>query len=334
MPGFTHDDFNGMNYTPSSVGDGKSVFVGAWGDDFADYADGGNDSDTLWIDSASLKDTAANVEADDKVQRVSQFANYIWGKTADLTLDGDRIQDPQSSYSYHNFGKMTLFSSSGPAASDIDQGPLGDCYLLSGLGEIALRTPRAIEQNIVDFSDGTYGVRWGDKFYRIDSDLPVSTGSTLAFAGKGAENSAWVALYEKAFVYSKGGNGVLRYGMIAGGWVSEVYSGFGLVHGKSETTSFTNAFSYATQMYVNWSSGYLLTVASKISTTKNILVPSHAYMVTGFVRDMWGLVTHVKLRNPHGTDGGTLNDGANDGIVTLSISQLFASTQAFEWAKS
>jgi Calpain family cysteine protease/RTX calcium-binding nonapeptide repeat (4 copies) len=327
------DLLNGGQGTDSLYGqNGNDVLVSIDGA-FSDFVDGGNDNDTLWIDSATQKDITANVGTSDKVQGVSQFANYMWGKTADLTLDGDRIQDPASPFSYHNFGTLTLFSSKGPSATDIHQGAVNDCYLLSGLGEIAMRTPHAIRQNIVDFSDGTYGVRWGDKFYRIDNDLPVSTGTTLAYAGKGADNSAWVALYEKAFVYSKAFNGVCDFRIINFGWVSEAFSGFGLVHGKSEKSFFVDAFSMATQMYVNWSSGYLLTVASNITTANNVLVPRHAYMVTGFVLNSWGLVTHVKLRNPWGTDGGTLQDGVNDGIVTLSISQLFSSSQAFEWAK-
>ena len=77
-------------------GPGKDSLFGQAGHDtliaidaaFSDWADGGNDADVLWIDSAKSKDTASNVSSQDVVQRVAGFQHGV-----DLTLDGDRIDD-------------------------------------------------------------------------------------------------------------------------------------------------------------------------------------------------------------------------------------------------
>ena len=106
--------------------------------------------------------------------------------------------------------------------TDVVQGNLGDCYFLAGLAAVADDTPHAIRQSVVDFHDGTYGVRFGNNFYRVDSDLPVasSTSRTPSYAKLGANNSMWVAIMEKAFAhYRKGSN---SYASIESGWSVEV----------------------------------------------------------------------------------------------------------------
>ena len=92
MYGGTEADLmNGGQGTDSLYGQsGNDVLVSIDGA-FSDWVDGGSDNDTLWIDSATQKDITANVGTKDKVQSVSQFANYCWRQTADLTLVGGGI---------------------------------------------------------------------------------------------------------------------------------------------------------------------------------------------------------------------------------------------------
>jgi len=316
-------------------GQGKDSLYGQAGQDtlisidaaFSDWADGGSGADFLWIDSAKSKDTASNVASEDVVQRVAGFQYNV-----DLTLDGDRIDDPSApDYSNRNFDSLKLFSEKGPSVKDIHQGKLNDCWLLSAMGEIALRNPQIIRSGIVDFGDGTFGVKLGDKFYRIDGDLPVGKDGKQAFAGMGTDGSAWVALYEKAFAYHRSWT-TRRYSDLHWGWCSEAFKAFGISSQMTDLKA-VSPIGLMDAMNLSWAAGGHLTVASKVGDAKSVLVTNHAYMVVGFVRsNSLPTVIAIKLRNPWGTDGGTLNDGNNDGLVTLTISQFFDSVRAIESA--
>jgi len=320
------DQINGGSGRDSMYGqDDRDTLIAIDGA-FSDWVDGGNGNDLLWIDSNSLRDSTSNVSSADVVQAVARFQNG-----ADLTLNGDRINDPYSEgYTTHNYSSLRLFASSGPSIRDIKQGYVGDCWLMSAMGELALRNPYVVRSRIVDFGDGTFGVKLSNSFYRIDGDLPVSN-SHLAFADFGLENSAWVALYEKAFALHR--NSISdRYGDLNSGWSSEAFHAFGLNAGKTDLDVFNRA-TMANAMWASWSLGAHLTVASVFYARDSVLVSNHVYMVTGFIRSsMTGLVTSITLRNPYGTDGGTLNDGTNDGVVTLTIAQFLRSVRAVELA--
>ena len=125
----------------------------------SDYVEGDDGRNILWVDrTGPSTDSVAGVTSNDKVQYVTGFANG-----ADRTLDGDRLADPtvMPGHTYKMFSGNPLFSSAGPQASDIRQGALGDCWLMAGLGAIANDDAFALRQNVVDFDDGTYGVRLG-----------------------------------------------------------------------------------------------------------------------------------------------------------------------------
>ncbi|MFM7059501.1 MAG: C2 family cysteine protease [Planctomycetota bacterium] len=297
---------------------------------FSDLTDGGNDADVLWIDGGKSKDAASNVSSEDIVQRVAEFQPVV-----DLTLDGDRIYDPAAAgYSSKNFTSLKLFSGDGPSVRDINQGALNDCWLLSAMGEIALRNPQVIKANIADFGDGTFGVHLGDRFYRIDSDLPVDSNGKLVFANLGVEDSAWVALYEKAFAYHRSASHrkAYSYSELHWGWCTEGFKAFGLTAGRTELKNVA-AIGLLDSMRLTWIAGGHLTVASTDNAANSVLVNNHAYMVVGFVRgSILPTVTAIKLRNPWGTDGGTLNDGSDDGVVTLSIAEFLNSVDVFEVA--
>ena len=146
-------------------------------------------------------------EADTNLHLVDAFANG-----ADKTLDGDGIVDPSGGESSVDFAGKPLFSVAGPIVSDVKQGALGDCWLLSSLAAGVNVTPNVIRQLIVDLGDGTYAVDFQDQvlntheFFRVDTDLPVLKDNQTVpqFAGLGLDDSLWVALVEKAWATDKG----------------------------------------------------------------------------------------------------------------------------------
>ena len=96
-----------------------------------------------------------------------------------------------------------LYNLSGtPSANDINQGLLGDCYLLASLAEVAQNEPGAIKSMITDNGNGTYGVRFfmnNDPVYvTVNSQLPVLASSGVAAGNR--SSALWSSLIEKAYV--------------------------------------------------------------------------------------------------------------------------------------
>jgi len=278
------------------------------------------------------RDTTTGLSSLDSAQYVSSFANG-----ADRTLNGDRITDPTAmpGQVYKRFSGRELFSTSGPRGTDIDQGSEGDCWLLAGLSAIAMDNSNAIRQNVVDFDDGTYGVRLGNSFYRVDDDLPATSLSATnpANANFGAQGSMWVAIVEKAYAhYRTGGN---SYSSIANGWSVEVNRAFRSASaGERSIASYGSATAMANDIYTRWSTYQAVTVgfAGGSVAAGSPLINSHMYTVWSMTRNSSGVVTSITLRNPWAVDGAG-NDGNNDGLVTVTPAQLFGSTGRVNWGR-
>lgn len=337
MGGDNDDHLNGGAGADKLWGDyGNDVLISIDGGT-GDYVEGGAGKDSLWVDQVgSSKDSVYGATSDDKVQNVASFANG-----ADRTLNGDRITDPtleKSGQSYKRFSGNPLFSTSGPEMDDVDQGTLGDCWLLAGLGAIAMDSPQALKHNIVDFDDGTYGVRLGDKFYRVDDDLPVasSTSTRPANADLGNQNSMWVAVVEKAFAHYR--TGANSYASLNGGWSIEVNRAFGSTSaGSKSIQSYTSATALANDLFAKWNTYQSVTIGftglKKATSTVPNLITGHMYTVARFNRDSAGNVTSIVLRNPWGVDGAGSDSNVNDGYVTVTASQLMLLVGEVNWGR-
>ncbi|MEH3144102.1 MAG: C2 family cysteine protease [Methylobacterium frigidaeris] len=113
-----------------------------------------------------------------------------------------------------------LFHDGGPVYADVNQGSLGDCYLMSSLAEVALRDTDTIRSMFTDNHNGTYGVRFFDSdghadYVTVDDRVPMRAETWANNAHETFANGdvAWVALAEKAYVELNGGGGVLSDGL-------------------------------------------------------------------------------------------------------------------------
>jgi hypothetical protein len=100
----------------------------------------------------------------------------------------------------------------GPSLDDIDQGNLGDCYLINALGAVAHANPTAIDNMFIYNGDNTWTIRFinhrnNDAHYvTVDRYLPVNKFNGQArFASFGGNftnpnNELWVSLAEKGYV--------------------------------------------------------------------------------------------------------------------------------------
>lgn len=344
-----NDDLNGGNGNDQIDGgagadglagdDGKDILI-SLDDDTADVIDGGRSVDIFWMDQGDRLVSPSG----DVINAITAFSNA----GADRTINGDRIPDPTplpGDQMEVMVGKP-LFSSQGPGYEDLAQGALGDCWLLAGLGTTARSYPDIIRQRVVDFGDGTYGVKLGDQFYRVDNDLPVAhSGNTvLQYTAFGREGSIWVAIFEKAYTHYRAAfqptygntNPVNTYGSIEGGFTYDVFGAFDLNASRLWFGTAAPSAAYGLNTTAQQLSNTIrmvvdngLAAALQFQTVPAgaPLISAHQYILLGYTMDpATGLVASVTLRNPWGIDGpstvpGPGNDNNfDDGLVTVTVS--------------
>ncbi len=118
-----------------------------------------------------------------------------------------------------NYKDVPLFPHD-PSYSDIKQGALGDCYLVSSLSSIAIDNADKIKEAMVDNGDGTVTVRFWQKNLgggngrgegETYTPLYVKVDKIAPKAG-GAQASAWVQTLERAYAASGlSSGGTLEY---------------------------------------------------------------------------------------------------------------------------
>jgi hypothetical protein len=321
-----NDDLNG--------GDGADVMSGGGGSDTliaidgqtTDTTDPGLGTDFIWVDkNGALTDVVIGGPSAEYVNEVTGFENA----GADRTLNGDRIADPTPLFGdqLETFSGRPLFGPNGPTVNDIEQGVLGDCWILAGLGAIANQHPDLIRANVVDFRDGTYGVRLRNSFYRVDNDLPVADfgDSFLNYTAFGQGGSMWTSIIEKAYTHYRV-PGANSYASIEGGFTFDLYEAFRLDPGFLVFSQFGSAAGLGAAIKLAMDNGQAPTIGIDVPGSP-LLLADHQYIILGYNVDGSGVVTDVILRNPWGIDGGIGPSGdPNDGIINITTADLFAST--------
>jgi hypothetical protein len=309
----------------------------------------GEGTDIVWRDLIEgATDAVDGMSAEDVINDVDGFDNA----GADTTLDGDRIPLPTTANGdvYETFVNRPLFGRNGPNVFDINQGALGDCYFLAGVGAVADTAPEEIVARVVDFGDGTYGVHLGDFFYRVDNRLVVARfgDQKLSYVSLGEDGSVWASVMEKAFTHFR--QGADSYPSIEGGFSFDVLNT--VFQSQDSQQIFFNEVNFvptagptmtAEQMSDvirdMMDNGYAPTLGFDYVFDPGIpLLSAHQYVVLDYDIDGFtGLVSTVDLYNPWGIDG--LPDGylplevdPNDGIVTITLTELmFGTAGSFEY---
>jgi hypothetical protein len=319
---------DGRDYLYGMAGNDTLVTIG---DGAVDRSYGGAGYDNFWCDAGSgelLVDLAGDESAGGAVHRVAAFmSTHVSGTgtthTVSTRLVGASLADPTlASYAsgYANFATRPLFSKYGPRPDDIYQGSLGDCYLLASLGSVAKAKPQVIRDRIVDLGDGTYAVQFTSggsttTYVRVDADLPVASWG-LAYAGFGRQGSIWAAIVEKAYAFYRYNLG--SYESLEGGFMGDVYGHMGL--SNSSLFSATSGTTLLEQLESDLLAGRAVTFGTRPAVGGVPITGSHAYMVDAVIRDASGQVTHLRLRNPWGTDDAP-GHGPSDGYITLTAAQ-------------
>jgi hypothetical protein len=227
----------------------------------------------------------------------------------------------------------TLFGNT-VSYTDVMQGEVGDCYFLSALGSVALQNSQAIRQMFIDNGDGTFTVRFFHNgvadYVTVDSKLP-SRGGAFIYANMGNSisdtgNILWVALAEKAYAEEneEGWFGqpvsANSYDSISGGFPDKATNE---VSGVTMSWDWIDSLSFST-IKTTFDSGAYIEFGTKSSTAANV-VPGHAYVMIGYDAQ----AQTVTLYNPWGPDGGFYGGSFKPGQITVTMTQLKASFDAW-----
>lgn len=185
---------------------------------------------------------------------------------------------------------------------DVNQGSLGDCYLIATIASIAKTNPEFISNMITDNGDGTYTVRLYDagtpRHIRVDADFYRDGNGNPAYAHGADTREIWPAIIEKAYAKMNGGYDDI----VSDKPRAALLALTGNVPHWSHTSS-NSLDSIYSQMEGALNRGRPVIASSLQSGDRNYeqngLAFKHAYSVTGVYTDSNGQ-RWVNLRNPWG----------------------------------
>ncbi len=259
------------------------------------------------------------------------WANWQSIATTGLAIPGNA---PAASVAYSP-ASGTLFGSGGPVYTDVQQGQVGDCWLMSSLAEVAARAPQDIV-NMFTYDGvtgengaivGVYTVRFFDNgspvYITVDTQLPG--GGSYYDQTNGV---LWVALAEKAYAEANGygyvttgSPGTNSYAALNGGWPSwalPAIAGVSAAEYSANPNDITTA----------WNAGEFVVLCTT-SPTSSLIVGEHCYAL---VADNASSSQPYELYNPWG-----LSTSAANGVYGLFtcnapfISQNFTQ-ESFGWS--
>ena len=313
----------------------------------ADYAYGGDLDDRFWVDEAGVDVTDAGWWETDRgmVHRVSRFNNPVSFNASSegvgsKELAGQNITNPRNTEDangFHNYSNLPLFPAGGTSMDDVIQGKLGDCWIMAAISAMAKANGAApipptdiIRNRMADMGDGTYAVKLGGSYYRVDADLPTRDGNPIyAGLGRSSSPSLWVPILEKAMVhhFADDYDDPVYYPEIEGGYAEDAFRALGMsdVTIDSGIDDGNELFNYLQDLL---SSGHAVTLMTQpaIQGVSDKLVDLHVYTVDSVFVDADGH-KRVRLRNPWGYDNNTGGyiDGPNDGYLTISAPTAYSS---------
>jgi hypothetical protein len=86
-----------------------------------------------------------------------------------------------------------------PCPDDVNQGAIGDCYLMAALAAIARNNPAAIYNMMKDNGDGTVTVKMYKPTDQAVEEKYFTIKKTIVSDGRHSEGALWVPLLEKAY---------------------------------------------------------------------------------------------------------------------------------------
>jgi predicted RNA-binding protein with TRAM domain len=302
-----------------------------------------NTANAYWWGGAkntSSVSSLGNLQANSSETTMSRLiGKWFLGTDLPMPIAGGDTATGQTNSASYNYAKATgsIFVN-GISAADVNQGMLGDCYLLAALGSIAHTAPNLITNMFTDVGGGVYGVQFysqGNNYYTtVNTSLPITTSGKLAFGGnitKSTSGELWVSLAEKAYVQMNTQFDVNNnnsqwykensYQVIEGGWAQPIkqitninyryytsyYQGIGDSYDSGEFYS-SSSNTYKQTIISALNSGSIGWIGTWGKTTgsngKSNFIAGHAFMLLGYNPSTDKFI----IRNPW---GGSTNSSYN-----------------------
>ena len=156
----------------------------------------GNAANASWTGGASSTTALGNLAVGCTATQVNELDGK-WFLGTDLPSSSVTMSGASTFSVSYSAVTNPVFGAAGPSMNDVNQGYLGDCYLLASLAEVARQNPSLIQSMITNNGNNTYGVR----FFFGGSAEYVTVNNALADGGtvfNGASN-IWASLVEKAY---------------------------------------------------------------------------------------------------------------------------------------
>lgn len=257
--GITASEYATLQVFDSLLNSSGGISVSQYLDDISNHLIRGDAANTYWTGGTSTHSSLGNMTGGTTQSQATQLIGK-WLLGTDLpTARG---------YSYTK-STAPLFSSTGKLdyLNEVQQGYLGDCYLISSIAEVAYRDPNTIKSMFTDNGNGTYGVRFfvngSARYVTVDSSLSYSN-----FVHGG--NVKWAGLIEKAYVQLNS-SGVLGrssstndYLAIEGGWADPLTT----ITGKSVTSYYSTSYGSAS----SWDAAARTSIVNALAAGQEVLL--------------------------------------------------------------
>lgn len=219
----------------------------------------------------------------------------------------------------------------GLSPNDVEQGQLGDCYLLSALAGFAQTNPKVLTDAITDNQNGTYTVRFfrndpsfgpQPEYVTVDGDFPTKNGWARLYA-QTPNGELWPAVVEKAYAKFQGGYGLIGQGGVPGD-VAYALTGDMASMRLVVATSAGSTFERIDHALAKQQSVTACTLSDALRPAKNKLeglVGGHAYSIERTYEENG--TKYVELRNPWGHQGPI---HTNHGVVYSTGNGVFRLT--------
>jgi hypothetical protein len=169
----------------------------------------GNPANALWTGAAASATALGNLAVGATATQIAELDDK-WFLGSDLPSSTVQMSGESSFSIYYSTLANPVFGAAGPSINDINQGWLGDCYLLSSLAECAAQDPSVITSMITDNGDSTYGVR----FFVNGTAEYVTVNNDLADNGTAFNRATdiWASLVEQAYAEVQGSGDITGNG--------------------------------------------------------------------------------------------------------------------------
>lgn len=292
--GISAEEFSDLKYVVSNMKDTFSTSSYVY--DISNRFVNGDTANVNWHGGSSTATVLGNLSSGSSEAQTDKLVQKWF-------LGGDLPADSGFQYSAVN---TSLYGAKGPTVNDINQGSLGDCYLLASLNCIITAEPSVINKMIVDNGNNTYGVRFfingAEEWVTVNNALPTFNGNNVY----NKSPNIWSGLIEKAYVQLSESGTIGRtannsYSNIAYGWADPITQ----ITGKS--VSYYSATNYTTGNWDNMKNTFIsalnnhqeVWLGSYVNATQNnktTFVSGHAFSIVGYnsttdkfvVRNPWG----------------------------------------------